>query len=58
MSSKVEFVPISGAFSQDPLCYLLKIDDVNILLDCGSSDEFNVEYITVLEKYYIYKENY
>ena len=35
------FTPLSGAAcstSTTPLCYLLQVDDVKILLDCGSPD--------------------
>jgi cleavage and polyadenylation specificity factor subunit 2 len=43
MSSELKFTPISGAKNSDPLCYLLEIDDVKLLLDCGWSDKFDVE---------------
>ncbi|KAF9076851.1 beta-lactamase-like protein [Rhodocollybia butyracea] len=36
----ITFTPLSGAARslQTPLCYLLQVDDVRILLDCGSPD--------------------
>ncbi|KAF8639809.1 hypothetical protein AX17_001068 [Amanita inopinata Kibby_2008] len=37
----ITFTPISGAAKSTrttPLCYLLQVDDVRILLDCGSPD--------------------
>ncbi|KAF5358936.1 hypothetical protein D9758_004760 [Tetrapyrgos nigripes] len=37
----ITFTPLSGAASSSktiPLCYLLQVDDVRILLDCGSPD--------------------
>ncbi|KAM3579119.1 hypothetical protein VKS41_008346 [Umbelopsis sp. WA50703] len=43
MSSYLKFTPISGAKNSDPLCYLLEIDEVKLLLDCGWSDKFDVE---------------
>ncbi|KAI9283519.1 beta-lactamase-like protein [Umbelopsis sp. AD052] len=43
MSSDLKFTPISGAKNSDPLCYLLEIDEVKLLLDCGWSDKFDVE---------------
>jgi cleavage and polyadenylation specificity factor subunit 2 len=43
MSSYLKFTPISGAKNSDPLCYLLEIDEVKLLLDCGWSDSFDVE---------------
>ncbi|CAI2180410.1 19114_t:CDS:2 [Funneliformis geosporum] len=40
----IVFTVISGAKNEDPLCYLVEIDDeVRIMLDCGWNDEFNVE---------------
>jgi len=35
------FIPLSGAAKSSrtsPLAYLLQVDDINILLDCGSPD--------------------
>lgn len=36
----ITFTPLSGAANgrTTPLCYLLQVDDVRILLDCGSPD--------------------
>lgn len=36
----ITFTPLSGAVgsSRTPLAYLLQVDDVRILLDCGSPD--------------------
>ena len=37
----ITFTPLSGAARSDhtvPLAYLLQVDDVRILLDCGSPD--------------------
>lgn len=37
----ITFTPLSGAARSDsvsPLSYLLQVDDVRILLDCGSPD--------------------
>ncbi len=40
----IVFTVISGAKNEDPLCYLVEVDDeVRIMLDCGWNDEFNVE---------------
>ncbi|RGB38277.1 beta-lactamase-like protein [Rhizophagus diaphanus] len=40
----IVFTAISGAKNEDPLCYLVEIDDeVRIMLDCGWNDAFNVE---------------
>ncbi|KAL0067619.1 hypothetical protein AAF712_005334 [Marasmius tenuissimus] len=48
----ITFTPLSGAARNSrttPLCYLLQVDDVRILLDCGSPD-WNPEKITTLEE--------
>ncbi|KAL0949343.1 hypothetical protein HGRIS_009413 [Hohenbuehelia grisea] len=37
----ITFIPLSGSArstNTTPLCYLLRVDDVSILLDCGSPD--------------------
>ncbi len=37
----ITFTPLAGAAKSSritPLCYLLQVDDVRILLDCGSPD--------------------
>lgn len=42
MSSKVIFTPLCGCYDNDPLCYLLQMDDIHILLDCGWDERFNI----------------
>ncbi|EKX38664.1 hypothetical protein GUITHDRAFT_89302 [Guillardia theta CCMP2712] len=42
MSSLVKFTPLCGARSEEPLCYLLEIDEACILLDCGWDENFDV----------------
>lgn len=37
----ITFTPLSGGAKSrqtTPLCYLLQVDDIRILLDCGSPD--------------------
>ncbi|KAL1934717.1 hypothetical protein VTP01DRAFT_6899 [Rhizomucor pusillus] len=50
MTSYIKFTPISGARNEDALCYLLEIDEVKLLLDCGWTDKFKVEDLTNLKK--------
>ncbi|KAI7862820.1 beta-lactamase-like protein [Spinellus fusiger] len=50
MTSYIKFTPISGAKNEEALCYLLEIDEVKILLDCGWSDTFHVDDLTHLKK--------
>ena len=43
--SMITFTPLAGGAQSSqttPLCYLLQVDDVRILLDCGSPD-WNLE---------------
>jgi len=61
--NKVSLTPLLGGIREDdgaqggtttttePLCYLLQIDQTNILLDCGWDDRFDqTEYVKELEK--------
>ncbi|KAI7888717.1 beta-lactamase-like protein [Mucor mucedo] len=50
MTSYIKFTPISGAKNEDPLCYLLEIDEAKILLDCGWSDKFDEHDLAHLKK--------
>ncbi|KAJ3260641.1 cleavage and polyadenylation specificity factor subunit 2 [Boothiomyces macroporosus] len=48
MSSFIKFIPLTGVNDQQPLCYLLEIDEAKILLDCGW--DLNPESLKALEK--------
>ncbi|ORZ05984.1 beta-lactamase-like protein [Absidia repens] len=50
MASYIKFTPLSGAKNEDALCYLLEIDEVKILLDCGWSDHFDTKDLLPLKK--------
>ena len=50
MSSLVKFTPLCGARSEQPLCYLLEIDEACILLDCGWDETFDVALLRKLMK--------
>ncbi|KAJ1910251.1 hypothetical protein H4219_006252 [Mycoemilia scoparia] len=50
MSNSIQFRAISGARNEDALCYLLEIGEANILLDCGSFDDYNNERLTALKR--------
>ncbi|KAJ1658834.1 hypothetical protein IWQ61_001983 [Dispira simplex] len=50
MTSYVTFTALSGVKSDDPPCYLLGVDNVRILLDCGSTDVFPVTEWKALER--------
>lgn len=47
----ITFTPLYGVQSSDPCCaYLLEIDDVCILLDCGWTDQYDVELLKPLQR--------
>jgi hypothetical protein len=51
-SAQITFKPLYGADSKhDPLCFLLVVDDVTILLDCGWDERFNLDTIAPLIAY-------
>ncbi|KAJ3434674.1 cleavage and polyadenylation specificity factor subunit [Anaeramoeba flamelloides] len=51
MSCFIHFTPLYGSYSEGPICYLLDIDDFTIMLDCGWSEEFDTEDLSVLNSY-------
>ncbi|ORX89542.1 hypothetical protein K493DRAFT_233166 [Basidiobolus meristosporus CBS 931.73] len=50
MTSYIKFTAISGSHSEAALCYLLEVDDVKILLDCGWYDPFNLDELKHLKR--------
>jgi cleavage and polyadenylation specificity factor subunit 2 len=50
MSSLIKFTPLSGAKNEQPLCYLLEIDEACILLDCGWDETFDLRLVQQLRK--------
>jgi cleavage and polyadenylation specificity factor subunit 2 len=48
MGTIIRLTPISGVHSEDPLCYLLEIDDCKILLDCGWDERFETDFLQTL----------
>mmetsp|Transcript_30814 Transcript_30814/g.80643 ORF Transcript_30814/g.80643 Transcript_30814/m.80643 type:complete len:792 (+) Transcript_30814:220-2595(+) len=51
MTSIVKFTPISGAQNEGPCCYLLEVDQFKLLLDCGWTEQFDVDQIRRLKDY-------
>ncbi|KAH7429669.1 hypothetical protein KP509_09G061000 [Ceratopteris richardii] len=43
MGTRVQLTPLSGVYSEGPLCYLLDVDGFRFLLDCGWDDCFKIE---------------
>lgn len=50
MTSIVKLEALSGAKDDGPLCYLLQVDDVYLLLDCGWDENFDMFYIEAVKK--------
>lgn len=51
MAVTINFTPIYGVKSKlHCVCYLLEIDEVCILLDCGWNEDYNIEMLQPLER--------
>ncbi|KAL3288727.1 hypothetical protein HHI36_003162 [Cryptolaemus montrouzieri] len=50
MTSIIKVQALSGAMEESPPCYLLQVDDVRILLDCGWDEKFDSEFIKELKR--------
>lgn len=50
MTSIIKFQALSGAMDESPPCYLLQIDEVRILLDCGWDEKFDPNFIKEIKK--------
>lgn len=44
MTSIIKVEALSGVQDDGPLCYLLQVDQVYFLLDCGWDDRFGIEF--------------
>ncbi|KAJ8925407.1 hypothetical protein NQ315_009239 [Exocentrus adspersus] len=51
MTSIIKLQALSGAMDESPPCYILQVDDVRILLDCGWDEKFNMEFIKELRRH-------
>ncbi|CAG9860487.1 unnamed protein product [Phyllotreta striolata] len=51
MTSIIKVQALSGAKDESPPCYLLQVDDVRILLDCGWDEKFDMEFIKELKRH-------
>nr|CAI5856676.1 unnamed protein product [Callosobruchus analis] len=51
MTSIIKLQALSGAMDESPPCYILQIDDVRILLDCGWDEKFNMEFIKEIRRH-------
>lgn len=51
MTSIIKLHALSGAMDESPPCYLLQIDEVRILLDCGWDEKFDPNFIKEIKRY-------
>jgi hypothetical protein len=51
MGTSVQVTPLSGAYGEGPLCYLLAVDGFRFLLDCGWTDLCETSQLQPLAKY-------
>lgn len=51
MTSIIKLQALSGALDESPPCYILQVDDVRILLDCGWDEKFDMELIRELKRF-------
>uniref|UniRef100_A0A0E0C6S2 Cleavage and polyadenylation specificity factor subunit 2 n=1 Tax=Oryza meridionalis TaxID=40149 RepID=A0A0E0C6S2_9ORYZ len=50
MGTSVQVTPLSGAYGEGPLCYLLAVDGFRFLLDCGWTDLCDPSHLQPLAK--------
>lgn len=46
----ITFTPVYGVTADQPFCFLLKINDFNLLLDCGWDESFDESLLEPLKK--------
>ncbi|XP_058062767.1 probable cleavage and polyadenylation specificity factor subunit 2 isoform X1 [Anopheles bellator] len=51
MTSIIKLHAVSGAMDESPPCYVLQVDDVRFLLDCGWDEKFDQSFIKEIKKY-------
>jgi cleavage and polyadenylation specificity factor subunit 2 len=51
MTSIIKLQALSGAMDESPPCYVLQVDEVRILLDCGWDEHFDMEVIKELRRH-------
>ncbi|KAF5272426.1 hypothetical protein FQA39_LY07894 [Lamprigera yunnana] len=51
MTSIIKLQALSGATEETPPCYILEVDEVRILLDCGWDEKFDPEFMRELKRH-------
>lgn len=57
MTSSIKFTCVSGSHNENPLCYLLQVDEANILLDCGWHETMDPTVLDSLKKFVLFLVN-
>lgn len=52
MTSIIKLQALTGALDESPPCYILQVDEVRILLDCGWDEQFDVEFMRELKRFH------
>lgn len=50
MGTSVQVKPLCGVYNENPLSYLVSIDDFNFLVDCGWNDHFDTSLLEPLSR--------
>lgn len=56
MTSIIKLHALSGAMDESPPCYMLQIDEVRILLDCGWDEKFDPNFIKEIKRYFLFEK--
>ena len=48
MGTQISFTPLLGSLSEGPVSYLLTVDGLTVLLDCGWTDAYDVSSVEPL----------
>lgn len=51
MTSIIKLQALSGAVGESPPCYILEVDEVRILLDCGWDEKFDQDFMRELKRH-------
>ncbi|KAM7359849.1 cleavage and polyadenylation specificity factor subunit 2 [Cochliomyia hominivorax] len=51
MTSIIKLHTVSGAMDETPPCYILQIDEVKIMLDCGWDEKFDANFIKEVKRH-------
>ncbi|XP_070157318.1 probable cleavage and polyadenylation specificity factor subunit 2 [Polyergus mexicanus] len=51
MTSIIKLHAVSGAMDESPPCYILQVDELRILLDCGWDESFDQDFIKELKRH-------